>query len=90
MQKRFKIFMVKFRGGETVEVLAKNRAEAVMAAKAECEGRAISRDVLPTDNRIAVYREELYNLCKLCNLPGSLSIGAANYLAMLLEQTGGE
>lgn len=92
MQKRLKIFTVKFRGGETVEVIAKNRAEAVKAAKAECEERAISCDVLPTDNRIAMYREELYYLTQAPDDPcaNCLSIGAANYLATLLEQTGGE
>lgn len=39
MKKTVKIFAVKFRGGDTVEVTAKNRTEAVKAAKTAHEGR---------------------------------------------------
>lgn len=92
MKKRFKIFTVKFRGGDTVEVTAKNRSEAVKAAKANCAGREVIAWEDVTEDRTARYREELYHLTEEPDgLNGNfLSIGAVNYLAMLLEQTGGE
>lgn len=86
MKKTIKIFAVKFRGGDTVEVTAKNRTEAVKAAKTESNGRAIIGWEDVTEDRIAMYREELYNVC---NLPDCLSPGAGNYLAALLDQTAG-
>lgn len=92
MKKTVKIFTVKFRGGDTVEVTAKNRTEAVKAAKAECEGREVIGWEDVTEDRIAMYREELYHFTHATDaLYGNcLSIGAANYLATLLEQTGSE
>lgn len=87
MKKTIKIFTVKFRGGYTAEVIAKNRTEAVKAAKTAHEGREVIGWEDVTEDRIAMHREELYNMC---NLPDCLSPGAANYLAILLEQTGGE
>lgn len=92
MKKRFKIFTVKFRGGDTVEVTAKNRSEAVKAAKANCEGREVIGWEDVTEDRIAMYREELYYLIQAPDAPyaNCLSPGAAKYLAILLEQTGGE
>lgn len=86
MKKHIKIFTVKFRGGNTVEVTAKNRVEAVKAAKMSCEGREVIGWEDVTEDRIAFYREELH---KICVAPAYLSPGAANYLAALLEQTEG-
>lgn len=87
MKKTVKIFTVKFRGGDTVEVTAKNRSEAVKVAKASHAGLEVIGWEDVTEGLTAMYREELYNMC---NLPECLSPGAANYLAILLEQTGGE
>lgn len=88
MNKPVKIFTVKFRGGDTVEVTAKNRTEAVIkAAKTAHVGREVIGWEDVTEDRTAMYREELYNMC---NLPDCLSPGAAKYLAILLEQTGGD
>lgn len=86
MKKTIKSFAVKFRGGDTVEVICKNRAEAVKAAKAESNGRAIIGWEDVTEGRIALYREELYHLTEA---PDYLSPGAANYLAVMLDQSEG-
>lgn len=92
MKKTVKIFTVKFRGGDTVEVTAKNRTEAVKAAKTSHAGREVIGWEDVTEDRIAMYREELYHLTYAPEDPcaNCLSPGAANYLAILLEQTGGE
>lgn len=86
MKTPFKIFAVKFRGGASVEVTARNRAEAVKAAKLKGYGRPIVGWEDVTEDRIAMYREELYNLTKAADY---LSPGAANYLAAMLDQTEG-
>lgn len=86
MKKHIKIFTVKFRGGDVVEVIAKNAVESVKAAKMSYEGREVIGWEDVTEDRIAMYREELYSLS---TAPDYLSTGAANYLAALLEQTEG-
>lgn len=86
MKKSVKIFTVKFRGGDTVEVLAKHARQAVKSAKTAHEGREVIGWEDVTEDRIAMYREELFNVC---NLPECLSPGAANYLATMLDQTEG-
>ena len=86
MKKHIKIFTVKFRGGDVVEVTAKNAVQAVKAAKMSYDGREVIGLEDVTEDWIAMYREELY---KLSTDPDYLSSGALNYLAALLEQTEG-
>ena len=86
MKKTVKIFTVKFRGGDTVEVTARTRTEALKLAKAKYLGHVVTGWEDVTEDRTAMYREELYNLC---TVPDYLSPGAANYLAAMLDQTEG-
>lgn len=92
MNQTIKFFVVKFRGGITTKVMAKTRTEAIKLAKARYLGHAMTGWEDVTEDHTAMCREELYHLIHTpdTSYADCLSPEAANYLAILLEQTGGE